>query len=589
MLEKKESFDMEEFTEQLKTLFTNGRFKRQVNLRKVMERWYQGFLNKIPLEDLPKMIFLAVNPNRAEGSEKHRPASRPSEFVDGGAMGVGTMVGRGELTLEVKVDSITRSLEKLEQVLQMKSLTPLLREMQLRLLKLSACEKSISTGPSTLESNFSDTDEKLDDEDEEILAFTEIFEMFGHSIPEQIKSLYGMIISQKKIPVRQGTTGYDKKSFFVYAENKIIMKICDDLTPKDVYHMYQVLRESEDVKGDDDAKRILTQRIDLKPLEKVAGLKDAAFYYLILLMMHKKMLNRLYTHKLIFIFEQLKEMARNDRKSNPKLDLILNVLDRYPIASRPPGLCLIFTVNEGRDGAQKDVLRVKELFEKTYKYDVFTKIDPTAEDIKSIVNKLKHARNKFYDSLVVFFMGHGDKTYLTLKDSCIHRRREFIDPFIQIEWFFKKPKLFFIQACSVKKEKTRVSSTSKDLDAKGVPTQTDSAGWRASAGPEWQEKYADYTEISNINTYADTLISYATMWYQYASRGNEGSLYIDTLVDQLKMHGHTESIENVLRRVHYNVNTVCLLHNESGEEILWRQAPYFESSLLKEFRFNSPE
>ncbi|XP_068214210.1 uncharacterized protein [Palaemon carinicauda] len=549
----------------------------------------RGFLSKIPLEDLPKMIFLAVDPNRAEGCEGKKLATSPSEYTDGGGMGVGTMVGRGELTTEAKTDSVTRSLEKLETVLERKNLTPLLREMQLRLLKLSACERSRATGPSTLESNFSDSDERLEDGDEEILAFTEIFEMFGHSTPEQIKSLYGQIITQKKIPVRRSTSGYDKKSFFVYAENKVIMKICDDLTPKDVYHMYQVLRESEDVKGDDNAKRILTQPIDLKALEKVPGLKDAAFYYLILLMMHKKMLNRLYTHKLIFIFEQLKEMARNERKANPNIDLILNVLNRYPIASRPPGLCLIFTVNEGRAGSQKDVLRVRELFEKTFKYDLFTKIDPTAEDIKTIVNKLKHARNKFYDSLVVFFMGHGDKTYLTLKDSSIHRRREFIDPFIQIEWFFKKPKLFFIQACSVKKEKRRISSTSNTLDAKGMTTQTDSVGWRASAGQEWQEKYADFTEISNINAYADTLISYATMWYQYASRGNEGSLYIDTLVDQLKMHGHTESIENVLRRVHYNVNTVCLLHNECGEEILWRQAPYFESSLLKEFRFNSPE
>lgn len=61
---------------------------------------------------------------------------------------------------------------------------------------------------------------------------------------------------------------------------------------------------------------------------------------------------------------------------------------------------------------------------------------------------------------------------------------------------------------------------------------------------------------------------------------------MDTLVDQLKHYGSQESIENVLRRVHYNVNTVNLLEKVPGQgEVLWKQAPYFESSLQKEFIF----
>lgn len=38
----------------------------------------------------------------------------------------------------------------------------------------------------------------------------------------------------------------------------------------------------------------------------------------------------------------------------------------------------------------------------------------------------------------------------------------------------------------------------------------------------WQEKYAEYCDVSNINSFADTLISYATMWYQPASRAERG-------------------------------------------------------------------
>lgn len=73
---------------------------------------------------------------------------------------------------------------------------------------------------------------------------------------------------------------------------------------------------------------------------------------------------------------------------------------RYPIASQPPGLCLIFHMMEDRPGADEDLKLVKDLFENVLKYDVVTKVDPKAEQIKFIISKLKAARNKFYDRSV---------------------------------------------------------------------------------------------------------------------------------------------------------------------------------------------
>lgn len=52
---------------------------------------------------------------------------------------------------------------------------------------------------------------------------------------------------------------------------------------------------------------------------------------------------------------------------------------------------------QDRPGAGEDLKLVKDLFENVFMYDVFVKIDPTAEQIKSIISKLKAARNKFYD------------------------------------------------------------------------------------------------------------------------------------------------------------------------------------------------
>lgn len=188
-------------------------------------------------------------------------------------------------------------------------------------------------------------------------------------------------------------------------------------------------------------------------------------------------------------------------------------------------------------------------------------------------------------------MGHGSKSYLKVKGGHIHRRVELIEPFTEIEWFYKKPKLFFIQACAVKENRKRFpscewspfsnrflfwyiltallpllcvvepfdqfsvfpsaltlvprsalvglaylawaalpflalscTSSASGGDLKRLSAQTDSVGWKAAAGDVWQEKYADYTDVSNINSFADTLISYATMWYQPAARAERGEL-----------------------------------------------------------------
>lgn len=183
-------------------------------------------------------------------------------------------------------------------------------------------------------------------------------------------------------------------------------------------------------------------------------------------------------------------------------------------------------------------------------------------------------------------MGHGNKSHLRVKDKEIHRRRDFIEPFTKIEWFSKKPKLFFIQACAVKDDKrgsvepllhsprsawfsyilapsvlllggvtafyhsSPLSSVKAYMCRPAVVglacllgagiyfhtlpfTSADSGGylrafwtrvdtWKVPAAEWWERKYADYTDVFNINCFADTLVSYATMWYQPAARGSEG-------------------------------------------------------------------
>ncbi|XP_042868849.1 caspase-8-like [Penaeus japonicus] len=529
----------------------------------------QEFLCNLRDEDVAKILFLSIDSNKMT-----MESDALSEYQSAEGIFANT-----------EASTSSRLLEKFKRSLAEKRITPLRRELKLRLVSLS-CVQLVTNSLNTLESNFSDENKELSDGEEDILRFTELLEMFNLPVPKNIRDNFESIISTKKIPLSMDPDKSRRSTFFVEAENKIMVEIGDTLSPSDVFHLYRIL--STTVEGDEKVNELLSQEVDQDSLEKVPGLKEVAFYHLILEMLKKQMINRLYTHKLYFLFNQLKEMKFGEAAVDPHIDRILNTLSQYPIASSPPGLCLVFLMTEDRPGASYDLAKVRELFEKEYKFAFFVKKDPTAEEIKSIICKLKAARYKFYDSLVVWFMGHGDKTYLTVKEGHIHRRLDLIQPFTEIEWYNKKPKLFFIQACGTKKNRRRFSSTSQ---IKAVRTSTDSLsiGWRASAGSEWQDKYADYTDMSVVNSFADTLISYATIWYQYASRGDKGSLYIDTLVDQLRQNGYKESVENVLQRVHYNVNTVSLLHSDEGQDIVWKQAPFFESSLQKVFIFPKPE
>ncbi|MPC26647.1 hypothetical protein E2C01_019793 [Portunus trituberculatus] len=369
-------------------------------------------------------------------------ASTPT-YTDGGALGMGYVPPTGDVSSDGGSEPIQRLILKFEvgkmncylesasrqAALRNQNITPVRRELHLRLLKSSMLEIPNGNDLSTLESNFSDEVDQLSSNEEDVLEFTEIFERLKYEIPKEIRDRFNQIVTSKKIPFRKAE-GSKKKTFFVYAENKILMKVCNSLSALEVYQMYMILSESKVVEEDDAMKDFLSQPcVSPEALENVKGLKDVAFYYFILTLMRKKMINRLYTHKLYFLLE----------------------------------------------------------------------------------------------NLVVWFMGHGSKTYLNVKEGQIHRRLDLIEPFTEIEWFFKKPKLFFIQACAVKDNRKRFSSSSGQ-DLKSRSTQMDSVGWKAPAGIRWQEKYADYTDVSNINCFADTLISYATMWYQPAARDAEGEL-----------------------------------------------------------------
>ena len=203
------------------------------------------------------------------------------------------------------------------------------RELQLRLLKSSTLEIQHGNNLSTLESNFSDEEDLLSSNEEDVLEFTEIFERLKYQVPKEIKERFDRIVTSKKIPFRKAE-GSKKKTFFVYAENKILMKVCNSLSALEVYQIYMILSQNKAVEEDDAMKDFLSQPcVSPEALQNVNGLKDVAFYYFILTLMRKKVMNRLYTHKLYFLLKQLKKILVKDKKDCIHVDRALQMLNRY--------------------------------------------------------------------------------------------------------------------------------------------------------------------------------------------------------------------------------------------------------------------
>lgn len=212
--------------------------------------------------------------------------------------------------------------------LQEKSMSPVRRELHLRLLKLSMLQLQVVDSLSTLESNFSDENDQLSVDEEDVLEFTEIFERLNYPVPEEIKEKFDTIVTNKRIPFRK-SEGSKKKTFFVYAENKVLMKVCNSLSETEVHEMYRIVQNMKGEEQDDGMnKSLILPNVPLEALKKVAGLKDVAFYYLVLSLMRMKLMNRLYTHKLNFLLTQLQQMHTQNKDNHDHIDRAIATLNR---------------------------------------------------------------------------------------------------------------------------------------------------------------------------------------------------------------------------------------------------------------------
>ena len=119
---------------------------------------------------------------------------------------------------------------------------PLQRELKVKTLKLSNRELKSPLDISTLASNFSDANDELDEQDEELLTFSEVLVLMDIPVPELLQEKLDQILKEKRIPVEQNVacrpgTGESKKKnrFLSYTLNKKLSGICDTISLEEVF------------------------------------------------------------------------------------------------------------------------------------------------------------------------------------------------------------------------------------------------------------------------------------------------------------------------------------------------------------------
>ncbi|XP_076070032.1 uncharacterized protein LOC143041830 isoform X2 [Oratosquilla oratoria] len=390
------------------------------------------------------------------------------------------------------------------------------------------------------------TSKKLRQVEEDILSFVEAMRTLRYEVPGKLKEFMDFIIDENEIPFPPNSD----KTFFLFAENNLHLRIAAKMTADEVHTLW------------DSVSTCFDEKIEFTPnkahLDSVSGMKDVAYFYLILFMVQKGKLNRIYTHHLI---EVLNKVSESKPETANKINEIATSLKRYPMISHPPGVCLIFCMIEDRPGAEKDITKVTNFFEKSLCYDVVLSLDPTKYKFENATRLLRLNKFKYYDSLVIWIMAHGDEDNIQFKDSKMNRR-EILNEIMSTNTFQSKPKVIFIQACGTKIEQT----------------ETNYPSGRDTGNLESRYKRS----LTTYNPRADTLVADATLWWDEASRCSDGSIYVKTVIDQLKKYGTTESLENVLKRVHYEVNQY---KQEEKNGLSWKQSPYYETSFLKDFIF----
>ncbi|KAG0728819.1 Caspase-14 [Chionoecetes opilio] len=371
----------------------------------------------------------------------------------------------------------------------------------------------------------------------------------------------------KKVQKKMELNDNEKEgNFFIYAENLLMNHICDNLTADLVYRLFCLFihRYRDKLGLYMDSDMIVQDKL------KFDGVKEALFFYIIREMEERNLLNRIYTDKLRDIFEELQGKYGMDEN----LSMAIAKLKCYPEECRPAGLCIVFCVTKDREGADSEIVKIKSVFEDLFKFTLMIERNPTRETLDRYKKELIKTKYRLYDSLVIWFVSHGDETNLVLSEEENINREKFIDDFSIFNNFSKKPKIFFMATCRGNKPICADEAGGTGASPDGPFGNKGFVGMRV---PEYCQ------DISRIYYQMDRLVAYATLPCNISFRlKDEGSVFVDTVCSLLE-ENQGENITQVLEGVSRLIHQIVFKSDEDEFVGKSKQACYYESTFQKTF------
>ena len=277
----------------------------------------------------------------------------------------------------------------------------------------------------------------------------------------------------------------------------------------------------------------------------------------------------------------------------PHIDL-QNFEKVYKMDSQPKGLAIIINIKSykfkmTRHGSEKDVTKLKALFENIGFDTVCNPKDYTAEEAKKFLNECaKETKYGSCDCIAVILMSHGDESGLIFHDGQVVSVQELVQCVETSSLYLDKPKLFFIQSCRGKKKATGHSTVRHVLTEASIDQDlmhsteshdgvavTDSVPLSSEGDENDALPTAHVMVEADIPKGADILLSYSTMQGYTSFRSSiHGTWYVLTLVETFAQHAWEEDVLSLLTLVNYKV---ARAHTSAG----WRQVPCPQSTLRK--------
>ncbi|CAH1372229.1 unnamed protein product [Tenebrio molitor] len=239
----------------------------------------------------------------------------------------------------------------------------------------------------------------------------------------------------------------------------------------------------------------------------------------------------------------------------------------YPRNGKDPGLVLIFNQECFEDkkyrlGSRRDVNELITCMSRIgfniHENHIFT--DYTRDKILNLINKIAQEDLSQINSLIVFFLTHGDEfNRLHAYDVSVDTH-ELWEVFDKCEDLKNKPKMFVFQACKGDNYSTISKHTNKTIQL--VPDSTFNTN---HIGP-------------------DMLIVYSTTEGNVSFRDPKtGTWFIQELCKNFSAYGRRDDVISLITRT-----TKCLCRNyyHNDQDAIKKQMPVFVSTLKKKFYLN---